>query len=627
MKSGEIQKRNLSLQVGFSLQYQSMVVLCLAEESTQAMAYVCILGRNMQKNEMEKYHGLRSYCAPPPPKLKKGKSSNNGSTSKCWSMNDPEFQRKKRIASYKVYSVEGKVKGSLRRSFRWLKDKYSQVGWHDSESLVGNHPSFTKKKADLFFPPDFADDFPDAMQVCLLDALLSDSVPDSINVIFTESVQLMPCCDECCTSAISSFSLARTPGRWSVESTLGEPQQPADSYSKAHHRRIPALHSKVPCMPSYSPFLEDWSRALSLLSPGRPIKCTSLTLSSHLPRKATWNQEIPIVNSRNTWRERFEAESRPLGRGRIVYGVAQPLRKLAQSEYQIHATHSGLVQHLGLEYSQMGLKWTPEISFYKELDALTQPSLLCCEPAEQRAMKMSNEMSPQYSSLLRSIPAGSVYQFKPGRSPLTTGSERTFVQLVKPELATLRVRFPNRSIGLSLRMDLPSWKAIFVEWWNLDKELKARYRCSVIISACYSPVAELRHSDLMSTPEEGGLHLLDLKLLITKENSIIHYQIDPIACNFADHPRASSLLHKDESPNDLTYAELSALDDKSFICGTLTPGRDWISSFVPRSRRSQKPCPSFVRLSLTCLFSEHFPRAITWENYHRAANNSRPVKE
>nr|GMC76369.1 hypothetical protein Iba_chr03eCG0500 [Ipomoea batatas] len=45
MKSGEIQKRNLSLQVGFSLQNQSMVVLCLAEESTQAMAYVCILRR------------------------------------------------------------------------------------------------------------------------------------------------------------------------------------------------------------------------------------------------------------------------------------------------------------------------------------------------------------------------------------------------------------------------------------------------------------------------------------------------------------------------------------------------------------------------------------------------------
>ncbi|KAK4412642.1 hypothetical protein Salat_2911300 [Sesamum alatum] len=66
----------------------------------------------------------------PPQKLKKGKSS-NGSASKSWSFNDPEFQRKRRVASYKVYSVEGRVKGSFRKSFRWLKDKYTQVvyGW------------------------------------------------------------------------------------------------------------------------------------------------------------------------------------------------------------------------------------------------------------------------------------------------------------------------------------------------------------------------------------------------------------------------------------------------------------------------------------------------------------------
>ncbi|KAL7150859.1 hypothetical protein ABFS83_05G142300 [Erythranthe nasuta] len=70
--------------------------------------------------------------APPPQKLKKGKST-GGSTSKSWSLNDPEVQRKKRVASYKVYSVEGKVKGSFRKSFRWLKDRYTQVvyGWWD----------------------------------------------------------------------------------------------------------------------------------------------------------------------------------------------------------------------------------------------------------------------------------------------------------------------------------------------------------------------------------------------------------------------------------------------------------------------------------------------------------------
>jgi hypothetical protein len=31
--------------------------------------------------------------------------------------------------------------------------------------LLAGKPSFTKKQADLFFPPDFADDFPVAMQV------------------------------------------------------------------------------------------------------------------------------------------------------------------------------------------------------------------------------------------------------------------------------------------------------------------------------------------------------------------------------------------------------------------------------------------------------------------------------
>ncbi|KAK9131240.1 hypothetical protein Sjap_011727 [Stephania japonica] len=61
----------------------------------------------------------------------KFKTSKNGSSSKSWSFNDPELQRKKRVASYKVYAVEGKMKGSFRKSFRWLKDRYSQVvyGW------------------------------------------------------------------------------------------------------------------------------------------------------------------------------------------------------------------------------------------------------------------------------------------------------------------------------------------------------------------------------------------------------------------------------------------------------------------------------------------------------------------
>ncbi|GMQ03730.1 hypothetical protein ACSBR1_037786 [Camellia fascicularis] len=86
-------------------------------------------------------HDFRSFnasyvCYPPPPqtqmdgvkglKLKKRKSS-IGSSSKSWGLKDPEFQRKKRVASYKAYAVEGKVKGSLRKSFKWLKDRYTRV--------------------------------------------------------------------------------------------------------------------------------------------------------------------------------------------------------------------------------------------------------------------------------------------------------------------------------------------------------------------------------------------------------------------------------------------------------------------------------------------------------------------
>ncbi|KZV42447.1 hypothetical protein F511_38376 [Dorcoceras hygrometricum] len=57
-----------------------------------------------------------------PWKFKKGKST-NGLSSKSWNFNDPELQRKKRVASYKAYTVEGKVKGSIKKSFRWLKER------------------------------------------------------------------------------------------------------------------------------------------------------------------------------------------------------------------------------------------------------------------------------------------------------------------------------------------------------------------------------------------------------------------------------------------------------------------------------------------------------------------------
>ncbi|KAG7942925.1 hypothetical protein I3843_15G012000 [Carya illinoinensis] len=40
---------------------------------------------------------------------------------------DPELKRKKRIASYNVFTKEGKVKSNVRNSLKWIKGKFSDV--------------------------------------------------------------------------------------------------------------------------------------------------------------------------------------------------------------------------------------------------------------------------------------------------------------------------------------------------------------------------------------------------------------------------------------------------------------------------------------------------------------------
>ncbi|KAK0582495.1 hypothetical protein LWI29_026198 [Acer saccharum] len=51
---------------------------------------------------------------------------NTKNTLKMW-WNDPETKRRKRVAKYKFYSVEGKVKSSLKKGFRWMKKKCSHI--------------------------------------------------------------------------------------------------------------------------------------------------------------------------------------------------------------------------------------------------------------------------------------------------------------------------------------------------------------------------------------------------------------------------------------------------------------------------------------------------------------------
>ncbi|KAL5791904.1 hypothetical protein ACOSP7_000498 [Xanthoceras sorbifolium] len=63
----------------------------------------------------------------PPRPTRQSHSASSSSSSKPWGFTDPEMKRKKRIAKYKVYTVEGKVKASLRKGLRWIKNKCSEI--------------------------------------------------------------------------------------------------------------------------------------------------------------------------------------------------------------------------------------------------------------------------------------------------------------------------------------------------------------------------------------------------------------------------------------------------------------------------------------------------------------------
>nr|DAD22474.1 TPA_asm: hypothetical protein HUJ06_023937 [Nelumbo nucifera] len=40
---------------------------------------------------------------------------------------DPELKRKRRVAAYNVFTTEGKIKSSVRNSFKWIKNKFTDV--------------------------------------------------------------------------------------------------------------------------------------------------------------------------------------------------------------------------------------------------------------------------------------------------------------------------------------------------------------------------------------------------------------------------------------------------------------------------------------------------------------------
>ncbi|CAL0316046.1 unnamed protein product [Lupinus luteus] len=83
---------------------------------------------------MEKNKSFPNYsCSNPEFEFREGSNSYNfnGPSEKesgfC-AANDPENKRKKRIKAYNVFTVEEKLKTSVRNSYKWIKNKLVRYG-------------------------------------------------------------------------------------------------------------------------------------------------------------------------------------------------------------------------------------------------------------------------------------------------------------------------------------------------------------------------------------------------------------------------------------------------------------------------------------------------------------------
>ncbi|KAL2556613.1 hypothetical protein Fot_01392 [Forsythia ovata] len=82
-----------------------------------------VSGKGFVANQMYMTSRPRSPDLPPVPAVTRPSQV----AAKPWGFNDPEMKRRKRIAKYKVYTVEGRVKASIRNGFRWIKNKCSEL--------------------------------------------------------------------------------------------------------------------------------------------------------------------------------------------------------------------------------------------------------------------------------------------------------------------------------------------------------------------------------------------------------------------------------------------------------------------------------------------------------------------
>ena len=104
------------------------------EEEEEYRAYVgeqrrrvdMVSGNGTSRNRRIYTSSSWSSSDPPPPADEEHSSSSARSSKPFQGFRDAGMDRKRRIARYKAYSMESRVKASIKSGFRWFKTKCSE---------------------------------------------------------------------------------------------------------------------------------------------------------------------------------------------------------------------------------------------------------------------------------------------------------------------------------------------------------------------------------------------------------------------------------------------------------------------------------------------------------------------
>ncbi|WVZ05823.1 hypothetical protein V8G54_019169 [Vigna mungo] len=90
-------------------------------------AHSCSYLHDVNRNSVKDNRMTSSYFHEPPRECNNGENMAVSKSKSSWWWNEAERKRKRRVAKYKYYATEAKIKHSFKKGLRWFKIKCIKI--------------------------------------------------------------------------------------------------------------------------------------------------------------------------------------------------------------------------------------------------------------------------------------------------------------------------------------------------------------------------------------------------------------------------------------------------------------------------------------------------------------------